>query len=55
MRAVGAKLKAKKFKSGYQYQYCKNRTIPTTAFYLRFPSLVVNEIVAFLPHALIIP
>jgi hypothetical protein len=28
---------------------------PTIAFYLRFPSLVKREIVAFLPAALMIP
>jgi hypothetical protein len=54
-RAVGVRLRDKKFNRGYQYQYYVNITNPTTAFYLKFPSLVVNDIVAFLPAEFIIP
>jgi hypothetical protein len=32
-----------------------NNITPTIAFWRRLPSLVVNDIVAFLPAALIIP
>lgn len=55
IKAVGVKLSDKKLSNGYQYQYYKNNTNPTTAFYLRLPSLVINEMVALRPAALIIP
>ena len=55
IKAVGLKLKLKKFNKGYQYQCYTNITNPMMAFCLRFPSLVVKEMVAFLPAALMIP
>jgi len=55
IRAVGVMAKFIKFIIGYQYQCCMNITSPTMAFYLKFPSLVVREIVAFLPAAFKIP
>jgi len=55
IKAVGVNESDKKFINGYQYQYYRNKTSPTTAFYLRLPSLVVKEIVAFLPAAFMIP
>ena len=55
IKAVGVRAKFKKLSIGYQYQCCMNIIIPTMAFYLRFPSLVIIEIVAFLPAAFKIP
>jgi len=53
--AVGVKAKFKKLSIGYQYQCCEKSIRPTMAFCLKFPSLVVKEMVAFLPAALRIP
>ena len=55
MSAVGVKASDKKFKRGYQYQCCMKRTRPTTAFYLKLPSLVVREMVALRPAEFMIP
>jgi hypothetical protein len=55
IKAVGAKASEKKLRSGYQYQCYIKSTKPTIAFCLRVPSLVVKEIVAFLPAELMIP
>jgi len=55
IKAVGVKLRDSELRRGYQYQYCKNKTNPTTEFYLKLPSLVVKVRVAFLPALLIIP
>ena len=55
IKAVGVSESERKLRSGYQYQCCIKRTKPTIAFYLKFPSLVVREIVAFRPAEFIIP
>jgi hypothetical protein len=55
IKAVGVNESDKKLRRGYQYQCYINNTKPTTAFYLKLPSLVVSEIVAFLPAELMIP
>ncbi len=55
MSMVGEKARERKGCSGYQYQCCRNNTKPAMAFCLRLPSLVVSEIVALRPAALMIP
>jgi hypothetical protein len=55
IKAVGVRARFMKFNMGYQNQCCMNIINPMMAFYLRFPSLVKSEIVAFLPAAFMIP
>lgn len=55
IKAVGVKVRLMKLSIGYQYQCWVNIIKPIMAFCLKLPSLVVKEIVAFLPAALMIP
>ena len=52
---VGVKHKESMLKQGYQYQCYKNIVKPAMAVYLKDPSLVVKDIVAFLPAPFIMP
>mmetsp|Transcript_19466 Transcript_19466/g.54721 ORF Transcript_19466/g.54721 Transcript_19466/m.54721 type:complete len:203 (-) Transcript_19466:1778-2386(-) len=51
MRLVGAKVRLRKYVSGYQYQYWVNMVMPTRASVLCVPERLLSWMVTFLPPA----